>query len=512
MTDSKKSPSVMAAQYLRMSTDQQQYSTENQATAIQAYAASRSLDIVATYKDEGKSGLRLDGRRGLRDLLQIVESGTAPFRTIIVYDVSRWGRFQDADESAYYEYVCRRAGIAVEYCAEPFENNGSPLSTIIKGIKRAMAGEYSRELSTKVFDGQRRQVERGFILGGMAGYGLRRQVIDANGTPKVILAHGQRKNIREDRIILIPGPVEEIETIRWVCREYLAGATVKDIADDLRKRGVRTDTGKPFTVKTVNSILTCERYIGESVWNKSSQKLKGPRRVNREEEWVRYPNAYPALIDRATFDAVQAERIKRRTQPTDEELLKPLRTLLKQKGFLSIDLINQTAGLPTSTSYINRFGSMRRLYERVGYRPSNDYSYADINKLLRGLHPAIMDQIAAALRAANFEVEERAEGHLVVDTRHSLSVVMARYRRSRDLPLGWHCIEAKRVPTEFVLFARTDRANAKVVDYYLFPGEKFSELRSRLTVKAAPGLSEYLCADVGAATERLRQLITSREN
>ncbi|MEO6246527.1 MAG: hypothetical protein ABIQ12_13930 [Opitutaceae bacterium] len=27
------------------------------------------------------------------------------------YDVSRWGRFQDADESGYYEYICKRAGI-----------------------------------------------------------------------------------------------------------------------------------------------------------------------------------------------------------------------------------------------------------------------------------------------------------------------------------------------------------------------------------------------------------------
>lgn len=45
---------------------------------------------------------------------------------------------------------CRRAGIQVAYCAEQFENDGSPVSTIVKGVKRAMAGEYSRELSAKV--------------------------------------------------------------------------------------------------------------------------------------------------------------------------------------------------------------------------------------------------------------------------------------------------------------------------------------------------------------------------
>src|SRR5436190_6589306 len=157
-------PAVVAraAEYVRMSTEHQKYSTENQADAIRQYAARRGLEIVRTYADEGKSGLRLDGRNGLQQLISDVESGKADFTTILVYDVSRWGRFQDADESAYYEYICKRAGIGVQYCAEQFENDGSPVSTIIKGVKRAMAGEYSRELSIKVFTGQCRLIERGF--------------------------------------------------------------------------------------------------------------------------------------------------------------------------------------------------------------------------------------------------------------------------------------------------------------------------------------------------------------
>ena len=137
-----------------MSTDHQKYSTENQADAIQQYAARRGIEIVRTYEDEGKSGLRLDGRDALKQLIDDVQSKKADFSTILVYDVSRWGRFQDADESAYYEYICKNAGISVQYCAEQFENDGSPVSTIVKGVKRAMAGEYSRELSVKVFTGQ----------------------------------------------------------------------------------------------------------------------------------------------------------------------------------------------------------------------------------------------------------------------------------------------------------------------------------------------------------------------
>src|SRR5688572_32026908 len=175
---------LKAAEYVRMSTEHQKYSTENQSEIIRRYAEQRGIEIVRTYADEGKSGLRLDGRDALKRLIDDVQSGATDFTTILVYDVSRWGRFQDADESAYYEYICKRAGISVQYCAEQFENDGSPVSTIVKGVKRAMAGEYSRELSAKVFAGQCRLIEHGFRQGGMAGYGLRRQLVDQSGSFK----------------------------------------------------------------------------------------------------------------------------------------------------------------------------------------------------------------------------------------------------------------------------------------------------------------------------------------
>src|ERR1700733_2705233 len=97
---------IRAAQYVRMSTEHQQYSTENQAEVIARYATQHGMEIVATYEDSGKSGLTLTGREELKRLLADAESGTADFSVVLVYDVSRWGRFLDADESAYHEYVC----------------------------------------------------------------------------------------------------------------------------------------------------------------------------------------------------------------------------------------------------------------------------------------------------------------------------------------------------------------------------------------------------------------------
>src|ERR1051326_7007481 len=130
-------PSVVpAAVYVRMSTEHQQYSTSNQMDAIREYAKRRGLEIVKEYSDEGKSGLNIQGRDSLGQMIRDVQEGRAEFGVILVYDVSRWGRFQDADESAYYEYICRQAGVSVHYCAEQFENDGSPVSTIVKGVKR----------------------------------------------------------------------------------------------------------------------------------------------------------------------------------------------------------------------------------------------------------------------------------------------------------------------------------------------------------------------------------------
>ena len=89
-----------AVEYVRMSTDHQKYSTENQSDAIRKYAVERGFELVRSYTDAGKSGLRIEGREALQQLIQDVQDGTADFEVILVYDVSRWGRFQDADESA----------------------------------------------------------------------------------------------------------------------------------------------------------------------------------------------------------------------------------------------------------------------------------------------------------------------------------------------------------------------------------------------------------------------------
>ena len=138
-----------------MSTDHQRYSIENQADVIAAYVAVHDLTIVQTYTDAGRSGHRLEDRDALQQLLDDIQSGLADFETVLVYEVSRWGRFQNADEAAHYEYICKRAGVNVQYCAEQFENNDSLITTLLKGMKRAMAAEFSREFWAFAVEGPR---------------------------------------------------------------------------------------------------------------------------------------------------------------------------------------------------------------------------------------------------------------------------------------------------------------------------------------------------------------------
>ncbi|MCY4499125.1 MAG: recombinase family protein, partial [Rhodospirillaceae bacterium] len=163
-----------AVAYVRMSTDLQQYSPENQVAVIERYAAESDMEIVATYSDEARSGLRLENRPGMRQMLADAKREKSGFDTILVYDVSRWGRFQNPDQSAAIEYACQKADVEVHYRMEQFVNDGSPVSNIIKAVKRSMAAEYARELSNKVFDGQCRLIRLGFRQGGAAGSGLRR--------------------------------------------------------------------------------------------------------------------------------------------------------------------------------------------------------------------------------------------------------------------------------------------------------------------------------------------------
>jgi DNA invertase Pin-like site-specific DNA recombinase len=484
---------LRAAEYVRMSTEHQQYSTLNQAEKIRQYALERGIEIVRTYADEGKSGLRLDGRQALQRLIKDVESGAADFRIIVVYDVSRWGRFQDADESAYYEYICRRAGIEVAYCAEQFENNGSPVSTIVKGVKRAMAGEYSRELSAKVFAGQCRLIELGFRQGGTAGYGLRRLLVDQSGVVKNALARGEHKSIQTDRIILAPGPKEETTRIQQIYHWFADdGLSEAQIAEKLNSLGARNDSGRPWTRATVSEVLTNEKYIGNNVYNHVSFKLKKARVINRPEMWIRKDGAFEPVVSPDLFYIAQGILRARARRYTDDELIQRLRELYERRGFLSGFIINETDGMPSPAVYAHRFGSLVRAYQAVGFTPDRDYQYIEINRFLRQLHPEIIRQTENAILALGGQVtRDHATNILRVNDEFNVSIVLARCQIISSGQRRWNIRFDTGLEPDITVALRLDEANRMPLDYYLLPKLDFEQPKLKLAERNAVEFDSY---------------------
>ncbi|MFC3077726.1 recombinase family protein [Phenylobacterium terrae] len=359
---------VAAAQYLRKSSEHQRYSLENQAAAIALYALRRNYRIVRTYADAGRSGLTFKGRPGLQALISDVAGGGGLFDAVLVFDVSRWGRFQDPDQAGHYEFLCREAGVAVRYCAEGFENDGSLSSSLMKQLKRVMAAEYSRELGVRVLRGQRHVAGLGFSAGGPAPYGFRRQLVDGDGRPRLILGPGQVKAVATDRVRLVPGPPEELEAVRAIFRLYVGGGRgLRRIAQDMAAAGAPPPRGGWSAFK-VGNILANEVYRGVRVYGRRSERLRAASRKAPEAEWVRARVA-PATVSERTFRRAQQLRAARRLSLGTEELLERLRRAFAAEGRLTGAIVRRRPELPSPTTIETRFGTLAAAFEAAGYRP-----------------------------------------------------------------------------------------------------------------------------------------------
>jgi DNA invertase Pin-like site-specific DNA recombinase len=464
-------PPISAAAYVRMSTERQQYSTSNQMDVIREYAKRREMQIVKEYSDEGKSGLNIQGRESLARMIQDVQDGQINFSSILVYDVSRWGRFQDADESAYYEYMCRRAGVSVHYCAEQFENDGSPVSTIVKSVKRAMAGEYSRELSTKVFLGACRLIQEGFKQGGTAGFGLRRVLIDQSRQKKAVLKMGEHKSLQTDRVILIPGPEEEVKIVRWIYQSFVnEGKSESEIAKALNAQGVLTDFGRAWNRATVHQVLTNEKYIGNNVYHRTSFKLKLKHVVNPQEKWIRGDGKFEGIVESSVFHTVQGIILARSRKLSDDEMLEKLRGVLNKHGRICGMLIDEADDLPSASAFRSRFGSLVSAYRLIGYYSGIDYDFIEVNRRLRQEHPVLVARVVRQIEELG-AVARWDEKHEIVHLNDELrvSIVLCRHCTTPGGSSRWLVRLDDGLKPDITVAVRMDAANAGIRDYYLLP-------------------------------------------
>ena len=470
---------VPAAQYLRMSTDHQQYSLDNQAEAIAVYASLHGFEIVRTYSDAARSGLSLKRREGLKQLLADVVASQTDFRAILVYDISRWGRFQDLDEAAHYEYLCKSSGVPVHYCAESFVNDKSMPYLIMKALKRTMAGEYSRELSVKVTAGLRRIVGLGFKPGGEAVYGLRRQLLDAEGKPKQILNFGEWKNLVTEHVVHVPGPANECDVVNRIFHEFAdERRTLRSIAVRLNSDEVPYVMGRGWTVNTVIRTLKQTKYIGIQTWGRSTEALSTPRRPVPRENWVFSATGFEPIVPRELFERALNAYAQLTHRLTNDELLEKLQAILREHGRLTRKLIDETPSCPGLTTYYKRFGGLRNVYALLGLR-SGEEAAALLSKrqqmlfvrdsLAQRILEQFPDQLSAVRR--NRRIRIRLKVH---STGLLISLAIGRWHPTRSGGIRWTICIPERERKYLAVVALLDQDNESVSELRVMPNMKYS--------------------------------------
>ncbi len=479
-------PLAPAAQYVRMSTEDQQYSIANQEAAIQTYAKNYGYVVVSTYADAGKSGVAIKHRQELQRLLHDVTSGQAQYKMILVYDVSRWGRFQDVDEAAHYEFLCKSAGIPVRYCAEQFDNDGSLPSSMMKALKRTMAAEFSRELGSKVSQGQRRLALLGFRVAGAAGYGLRRMMVSPDGRRRIILEDGECKAIQADRVILVPGPKQEVDCVRTIF-DLAANLrkTPSQIARELNNRHMQSWNGQPWDSWSVYRILTKDKYTGCNTYGKTTQKLSSPIQNVEHHLWVQKLDAFTSIVDRKTFDRAQKLIQRRATRPKkpDADLIRGMKKVLAREGKLSQRLL-AGKGVLDHRTYRLRFGSVMRAYELAGYQPSaatmkSSQSQRQIMLLRADLYARLKQLFAGRVRFISLPSQTLQQ---VVEIDGRLRVAVYLCRATNEISTGepgWY-LRVRALEKELpALICTIDKSFTKLLKFYMFSplGDSFPTTR-----------------------------------
>lgn len=296
------------AYYRHSAEDKQENSVPIQREHAQKFAVLHNLDIIHEEADEGKSGL-LASRPGFERLFDrwITDPSAPHFDYVLVYDVSHWGRFQDQDEAAYYEFRCKQRGKKVIYVSRGFPKEEEQLiSHLQTSIERYMAAEYSRQLSDKVFYGCVKVSEQGYSAGGTACYGMVRVLLDEHKQPIRLLERGEHKQISNQRVTFAPRGDATTEAVKTAFRLLVEEwKTLDEIAGHLNETGIRSASGGLWNSTKVLNILTNETYTGTRLYNKTWGRLKQGNRPNPRSEWVVKDDAFPAVVDHGVFSRAQ---------------------------------------------------------------------------------------------------------------------------------------------------------------------------------------------------------------
>lgn len=359
------------AYYRHSAQDRQENSVEIQQDQVRKFALEHGIEIIREFADKGKSGLSVEGRDEFNEMIHgYVETGKEDFQYVLVLDVSRWGRFQETDLSAYYTGLCLQNGKQVVFTTIGFPKENDLLHGLHLSIERYRAASYSRELSGKVWKGCSKIASSGYWAGGSPPYGTRRLLLDEKRNPVRVLEHGEHKAIHNQRVTLTVGEDNEVETVNRIFILFgHEGKDADEIADVLNNEGIPSPGDSKWSESAIWTILKNEIYAGNMVWNKTSQKMKSPSHPNPETEWVKAEDAFDPIVPKDLFYLVQGiikgrlqERLRRYSK---EDMIARLKSLFDRYGMITSNLISGSPDMVSPSAYAHQFKSIDLAYQSM---------------------------------------------------------------------------------------------------------------------------------------------------
>jgi len=267
-----------AAIYARYSSENQRdESIDAQISAMETYAKSHDIRIVATYIDRAKSAT-CDQRPSFQEMIKMSETGL--FNTIMVHKLDRFARSKY--DSAIYKQKLKSNKVQLISVTEQLD--GSPESIILESVLEAMAEYYSKNLAREVVKGLRENAKAATHTGGVAPLGY--DIVDKK---LVVNEH-------------------EAQAVRIIFEMFANNHPYSEIIRTLNQKGFVTKKGNPFAKNSLTEILRNEKYRGIYIYNKSASKSANGT-YNRhaykpESEIIRIEGGCPAIVSNEIFEAV----------------------------------------------------------------------------------------------------------------------------------------------------------------------------------------------------------------
>ena len=269
----------MVAIYARVSSDRQDVdlSISAQLKALREYAARNGYAVLKEFVDEAESG-KSTARPAFREMISMARMKNPPFQLILVWKLSRFAR--NREDSIIYKSLLRKQGIQIVSINEPIED--TPTGRLMEGIIEVIDEFYSSNLAQDVLRGMRENASRGFFNGSRAPFGYARKKV---------------KDGEKARNTLEIDP-SQAPTVERMFNECARGKGLKEMAKSLNRDGIAAPGGGKWGKQRIHKILTNEAYIGCLVWGKNRNNKSNLPPVRKEGAW-------PALVDRDTFETVQ---------------------------------------------------------------------------------------------------------------------------------------------------------------------------------------------------------------